>query len=103
MNGFEWSDKRGLEATGLFRSLRDILAAPNLPSVMPQISESISSQISLEFRRLVQRNGSAKISVFELAKRIVLRANCTVFFPAELGENCFMDLGYLAKNSYFSK
>jgi len=85
MNGFEWSDERGIEATGLFRTIRSLLSPANLPSRVPILRETIASQITAEIQSASRNNGSAHLSVLHFATKIILRCNAVMFFPEELG------------------
>ncbi|KAK8851035.1 cytochrome P450 [Apiospora arundinis] len=87
MHGFEWKDIRGVEGTGFVRALRHTLTnyLPNLTgSLGPLIADEITKGVK---KSPVITTGQHRVSLYPLAKRLVARANCLVFFGQELCDN----------------
>jgi hypothetical protein len=104
MHGFEWKDQRGVEGTGFVRALRSLLTS-HLPRVLPILDSAIAHQFEKELGNCKVSNGQSWLQlhedessysntwtgyrecpVFAMAKKMVTRTNCVVFFGPELCE-----------------
>ena len=104
MHGFEWKDQRGIEGTGFVRALRSLLTS-HLPTLVLPLGSAIADQFEKELLRHKVTNGQSnarskreilkanlelgyhQTPIFSLVKKVVTRANCLVFFGAELCES----------------
>ncbi|OCL05803.1 cytochrome P450 [Glonium stellatum] len=86
MKGFEWKDIRGVEGTGFVRALRTILTS-YLPQLLPRLSEIMAGEVREQLLKNGHSEGCYQISIYNLAKKIVARTNCFVFFGQVLSEN----------------
>lgn len=111
MHGFEWKDQRGIEGTGFVRALRNLLTS-HLPNVLFPLSTAIADQFQRELstHKVIEGKSPAsnnshqnpssdfhpppsrfppagyhRIPIFDMAKKLVVRANSVVFFGPELG------------------
>lgn len=101
MYGFEWKDQRGIEGTGFVRALRSLLNA-HLPSLLPSLRSNIAEGVEAEIQLhgtaqgtspdtsapqsayQYCRPGSSQVRIFPMVKRVITRANCLIFFGADL-------------------
>ena len=84
MQGFEWQDVRGLEGTGFVRALRTILTG-QLPKLIPRLTEVVENHIDLELKGCEASPGTFNPVLYDVARRLVAKTNCTVFFGSRLG------------------
>lgn len=84
MHGFEWQDVRGLEGTGFVRALRTILTS-QLSKLIPRLREVVENHIDVEFKQSKASSEFSSRVLYDVAKRLVAKTNCTVFFGSCLG------------------
>ncbi|KAI9707821.1 MAG: hypothetical protein M1820_004426 [Bogoriella megaspora] len=86
MHGFEWQDVRGREGTGFVRALRTVLAG-QLPDLIPCLKEVIEDHLEGELKSFETSTGTSNLVVYDVAKTLVAKANCTVFFGSHLAQD----------------
>ncbi|KAF2261905.1 cytochrome P450, partial [Lojkania enalia] len=80
LRGFVWKDQRGVEGTGFFRAIRNLLTA-NLPLLMPRISEAISSQFEIE----LQNNADFMEAALSFPEDVYVAAEIIRLLPKFIG------------------